>query len=472
MFYRPENAVAADVIPFYKNGEYYLFYLRDYRDLEKHGEGTPWCLLKTKDFVHFEDQDEVIERGAQDEQDLYVFTGSVFEKDGVCYIFYTGHNPHFIEQGKPQECVMLATSTDMKTWKKEPDFKLGPTDFMEMHDFRDPFVFQEEESGKYIMLLATRQKEGANERRGYTAYAVSDDLWNWEVKEEPFYAPGMYFTHECPDLFKLGEWWYLVFSEFTDKNLTHYRMAKNWNGPWITPKHDTFDNRNLYAAKTVSDGKDRYVIGWNPTNIDDKDYELEQWGGNVVVHKIIQQADGQLMVDMPETVREAYSEAVPCEVRSSCGFSEKTENGWSIGNANGYSDLILGTLKDECKISFEVTAAEGTHRFSVILNNDEAVERGYYVDFDLIMQRMVFDRRLRKRNDHPFILETERKIEISENKTYQVECLIDGPVLEVYFDHKVALSTRMNELKSDSFGFACVYGNVQITNLKVDTVRK
>lgn len=471
MFYRPEGAVAADVIPFYQNETFYLFYLRDYRDLEHHGEGTPWCLLKTKDFVHFEDQDEVIGRGAQEDQDLYVYTGSVFEKDGVCYIFYTGHNPHYIEQGKPQECILMATSTDMRTWEKQPDFKLKPTDQMELHDFRDPFVFQEEESGKYIMLLAARQKEGASDRRGYTAYAVSDDLWNWEIKDEPFYAPGMYFTHECPDLFQMGDWWYLVFSEFTDKHVTHYRMAKKWNGPWLTPKCDTFDNRNLYAAKTVSDGTDRYVIGWNPTNIEDKDYEPQQWGGNIVVHKIIQQTDGQLMVDMPESVRAAYCVEVPYEERSSCGFSEKSADGWNIGCVDGYSNLIFSGRKDVCRISFDVTAAEGTHCFSVILNNDEAAECGYSVDFDLVMQRIVMDRRPRRRNDHPFMLETERKAEICENKTYHVECLIDGPVLEVYFDHKTALSTRMNELQTEFFGFSCSYGNVRITNLKVTAVR-
>lgn len=472
MFYRPENAVAADVIPFFKNGEFYLFYLRDYRNPEKHGEGTPWCLLKTKDFVHFEDMDEVIPRGNRDEQDLYVFTGSVFEKDGSYYIFYTGHNPHYVEQGKPQECIMMAVSSDLRTWEKRPDFMLKPTDFMEPHDFRDPFVFREEESGEYIMLLAARHKTGANDRRGYTAYAASKDLWNWEVKEAAFYDPGMYFTHECPDLFRMGEWWYLVFSEFTDKNLTHYRMAKNWNGPWMSPEHDTFDNRNFYAAKTVSDGKDRYVIGWNPTNEKNKDYEPEQWGGNIVVHKLVQQEDGQLMVEMPETVRNAYQVSVPYEVKQTCGTVEQTENGWKIGTKNGYSDLILGNLTDECKISFEVTAEEDAHRFSLILNNDKQVESGYYVDFDLLMQRMVFDKRPRKRNDHPFILETERPIEISPNKTYQVECLIDGPVLEVYFDNKVALSTRMNEWKTEMFGFSCVYGTVHITNLKVDVFRK
>lgn len=470
MFYRPENSVAADVIPFYKNGEFYLFYLKDYRNAEEYGEGTPWFLLKTKDFVSFEEMGEVLTRGDKNEQDLYVFTGSVIDKDEKNYIFYTGHNPHYIDAGKPQEAVMMAVSTDMKIWKKQSEFILKVPDFMEMHDFRDPFVFWNEEIGKYIMLLAARHKTGAMERRGYTAYAVSDDLWHWEVKQEPFYDPELYFTHECPDLFQMGEWWYFVFSEFTDKVVTHYRMARSWNGPWITPEQDTFDNRNFYAAKTVSDGKNRFVIGWNPTNINNKDYEPEQWGGNIVVHKLVQQKDGQLMVQMPETICEAYNTSVMFSEKRLSGLVEKKEDGWVIGRRDGYSYLVFGELSEQCKISFDVAVENGTQKFSLILKNDEQVETGYYVNFDMIMQRMVFDRRPRKRNEHPFLLETERKIKIKEDIVYKVECLIDQSVLEVYFDNKVALSARMNEWKQKCFGIGCEYGKIYISNLKVDTI--
>lgn len=470
MFYRPENSVAADVIPFYKDGEFYLFYLRDYRNIEKCGEGTPWFLLKTKDFVSFEEMGEVLPRGGKEEQDLYVFTGSVIQKDEVNYIFYTGHNPHYIEDGRPQEAVMMATSTDMKIWTKQSDFLLQVPDFMEKNDFRDPFVFWNEEIEKYVMLLAARHKTGAVDRRGYTAYAVSDDLWNWEVKEEAFYDPGVYFTHECPDLFQIGEWWYLVFSEFTDKVITRYRMAKSWNGPWITPEYDTFDNRNFYAAKTVTDGKNRFAIGWNPTNVEDKDYEPEQWGGNIVVHKVVQQEDGQLMVEMPEMVRNAYKTPVAFRKKETSGVTTKKDDGWVIGKVDGFSCLTFEKMPDQCKLSFDVTAKNGVKKFFLTLNSDEKIETGYYVWFDLTMQRMAFDRRPRRRNEHPFILETERKINIKENVVYRVECLIDHSVLEVYFDDKVALSARMNELRADYFGFGCEYGEVEIQNLRIETI--
>lgn len=91
MFYKAEGkSVCADVIPFYEDGVFKLFYLNDYRDPEKHGEGCPWCLLTTKDLVEYDDKGPVLLRGGKDEQDLFVFTGCCVKNGGEYVIFYTG----------------------------------------------------------------------------------------------------------------------------------------------------------------------------------------------------------------------------------------------------------------------------------------------------------------------------------------------------------------------------------------------
>ncbi|MEJ7616680.1 MAG: hypothetical protein WKF30_06850 [Pyrinomonadaceae bacterium] len=59
-FYRPVNAWAADFIPFYAKDKFQLFYLLDWRDVPKHGEGTPWYLISTNDFVNYAEHGEVL----------------------------------------------------------------------------------------------------------------------------------------------------------------------------------------------------------------------------------------------------------------------------------------------------------------------------------------------------------------------------------------------------------------------------
>lgn len=465
MFFRPENSVAADVIPFYRENAYQLFYLRDFRNTEKYGEGTPWHLLETKDFVHFTERGEVISRGGKDEQDFYVFTGSVFEKDGVSYIFYTGYNPYFPEQGKRREVVMLAAGRDFKTWEKDESFRLSAPDCFEPHDFRDPFVFYNEETGEYNMLLAARLNYGPSRRRGCTAVAVSSDLRDWKVKEKPFYSPRLYYTHECPDLFRMGEWWYLVFSEFTEKCETHYRMSRSLEGPWLTPDYDTFDNRNFYAAKTVSDGKERYVIGWNPTHVENKDFENTQWGGNIVAHRIVQGEDGQLFVTIPKTVRDAYCVPLSWQEGYTIGNILKYRNGWQIGNPEGYSSMDLGELRENCRLSFTVEFSADCKMFYLFLNSDKDNEAAYYVGIDPVMGRLTFDRWPRLRSDYPFMLESERRVCVIPGRKYSMDVIKDGTVLEVYLDEKYAMSARMEEFGEGTFGFASSCGEVKIEGL-------
>jgi len=265
MFYRaPGKAVCADVIPFYHDGEFKLFYLRDYRDIENCGEGCPWCLLTTKDLVNYVDHGPVLLRGTQGEQDLYVFTGCCIKLGDKFVIYYTGHNPHLRRQGFPEQKILRATSDDLLHWEKDKDFVFEAPDYLEMHDFRDPFVYFDEEKQLYCMLIAARHKNNdATAHKGVTLVAHSKNGYDWELSKQDFYSPHAYFTHECPDLFKMGDWWYLVFSEFTDKILTKYRMAKSPNGPWITPKVDDFDGHAFYAAKSATDGKRRIMFDWN-----------------------------------------------------------------------------------------------------------------------------------------------------------------------------------------------------------------
>ncbi|MCC7209086.1 MAG: glycoside hydrolase, partial [Anaerolineae bacterium] len=162
LFYKPDDGVAADFIPFFWKGEFHLFYLKDYRDKANHGEGTPWFHLSTRDFVHFTDYGEALPRGGLNEQDLYVFTGCVFEHGGTFHIFYTGHNPHLRAAGKPEQAIMHATSPDLITWTKDPANPIlfaDPARY-EPHDWRDPFIFLNEETREFWMLLAAREKSG------------------------------------------------------------------------------------------------------------------------------------------------------------------------------------------------------------------------------------------------------------------------------------------------------------------------
>ena len=197
-------------------------------------------LLTTKDCVHYNPE---IATG------IVGGTGSVIKADGVYHLYYC-----IFESNPQRQYVCHATSTDLKSWTKYPEETFGPDESIYLlTDWRDPHVIWNEEEKCWWMLLCA-QSQGNTKRRGCVGLCKSTDLHHWTCCA-PLYSPQSSMSaYECPDIFYMNGWWYLVFSQFTDRFQTLYRMSRSCNGPWIRPKTDSFDGRAFYAAKTCSDG--------------------------------------------------------------------------------------------------------------------------------------------------------------------------------------------------------------------------
>jgi beta-fructofuranosidase len=458
-FYKPADAWAADFIPLYANGEFHLFFLLDWRNGDKHGEGTPWYRISTRDFVHFTEHGEMLPRGTKEEQDLYVFTGSAIKGKENYHIFYTGHNPYLAEKGKPQEGIMHAVSKDLLHWEKLRDQTFfAPKDRYETNDWRDPFVFWNDQTGEYNMLLAARFKEGIPRRRGLTALCTSKDLTTW-VSAEPFYAPALYYTHECPDLFEMGGWWYLLFSEFTDKVRTRYRMSRALKGPWTAPERDDFDGHAFYAAKTASDGKKRFLFGWNPTRDGAKDTGSWDWGGNLVVHELHQQANGELSVRVPGTVKAAFSQGQSFHFTPRAGHvtgaaADTSHAGGDLRiHAPGtFGAATAGKMPGTCSLVTTIIFEKGTKSCGLILRADKDVENCYYIRFEPFNNRLVFDKWSRDRSEMTQMVELERPLTAAPGTPLTIRVLIEGNKGVAYFNDVVAMNFRVYDFSEGDWG--------------------
>lgn len=451
-FYKPTNGWAADFIPLYTKGKFELFYLLDFRNGEEHGEGTPWYRISTNDFVNYTENGEAIPRGTKDDQDLFIFTGSAIEANGKYHIFYTGHNHHLADKNKPMQAVMHATSDDLKTWTKIPEHTFyAPENKYEKHDWRDPFVFWNDETKEYYMLLAARFKEGVSRRRGLTALCTSKDLIKWETKE-PFYAPNLYFTHECPDIFKMGDWWYLVFSEFTDRVKTRYVMSKSIKGPWIMPEVDDFDSHAFYAAKTASDGKKRFLFGWNPTRDENSDNGGWQWGGNLVVHEIYPNKNGHLLVRAPQSVRDAFKYDLKPEFRPITGNVTANDAIVQMKSPGSFSAALAQEVPKLGRITANCKFKKGAKEFGILFYATDDLEKSYYIRVEPAANRVVFDRWPRVRAEVPHMADFERPINLSNKNAVSLELFIEGTKGVLYVDDKVAMNFRAYDFKEGKWG--------------------
>lgn len=472
MFYRPDGkAVCADVIPFYENGEFKLFYLKDFRDTEHCGEGCDWNLLTTSDLVHYVDHGTVLKRGTFDEQDLYVYTGCCNRFGDDYYIYYTGHNPHKQKIGEPAQKILRAKSRDLLHWEKDPSFSLRAPAWLDMHDFRDPFIFYDDEHGRFVMLLAGRLKNDDPENcRGVTLAAYSENFFDWEVSDKPFFAPSAYYTHECPDLFRIGDWWYLLFSEFTDRFVTTYRMSKSLSGPWLTPEVNTFDGHAFYAAKSVSDGKRRILFGWNPIKDGERDLSPWQWGGSIVAHEILQNADGTLRVRCPEEVLANYGASCVPEKTFSMGSVVQSGNGFTVGNEYGRTILMFGKQPCRCKIEADFILGGETGDLGLLLGADFSKNQFYTLRLEPSFRRMSLDRWPRKDIFCHTTTDTERNVRLSAGVRHRLIVLIEGSVLEVYLDDSAAMGARMFDYRGE-WGVYAMSAVVRFENITVSEAK-
>lgn len=475
IFYKPEDAWAADFIPYYKDGVFHLFYLKDWRNPEINGEGTPWYKITTTDFVNFEDHGEMLARGASNEHDLYVFTGSVIEVDGIYHIFYTGHNHQFYTEADPKnpgQAVMHAVSRDLEKWEKIPeDTFFAPTDEYEVHDWRDPFVFYNEEAGEYYMLLSARKVCSHKLLRGCTAICASKDLKRWEIRA-PLWEPHTYYAHECPDLFRIGDWWYHIFSEFSDRHVTRYRMAKSLNGPWLSPKDDMFDGRAFYAAKTAGDGNRRFLFGWNPTKENENDKGCWQWGGSLIVHEIYQDEDGTLKVKIPNMVDKAFKDAETISFHSLDEVNNKTEKA-ALSSVSGTNIMLSdASLPDTYKIETTFKMNENTNRFGLLLNYSEAEDGGYAYLFDNYKQKVMFEYWPNFPQYRYNGICCERPISLKPDIEYKVKIIVENGICVLYFDNKVALGARMYDRTKGKLALMVSDGSVEFGNITVSRLNK
>src|SRR5262249_44983496 len=161
-------------------------------------------------------------------------------------------------------------------------------------------------------------------------------------------------------LFRMGEWWYLVYSTFSERHVTHYRMSRSLSGPWQAPENDTFDGRAYYAAKTASDGTRRFLFGWNATREQEQDYRPWQWGGTLVVHEIVQEADGSLSVRLPDSVAKAFATPQPCVWTPEKHAALSGPDAVAIDAADSFGYAMAGAMPSCCRLEATVVFEAGT----------------------------------------------------------------------------------------------------------------
>ena len=457
LYYQPKGYWFGDCMPFGKGDTFYLFHQRDTRKPCPFGEPFGWDLATTKDFVTYEDCGTAILRGDDTKQDQFIFAGSVCEdRDGVYHAFYTGFNRDYPKQGKPSQVLMHAISHDLKNWEKTNDaVTFTPQPGYDPDDWRDPFVLWDDEENQYILILGTRLAGDKHRQTGRTVYFTSTDLTNWTF-EGDFWAPDLFTMHEMPDLFKIGEWWYLITTEYSHASKQVYRMAKSLKGPWIAPEDDGFDGRAYYAGRTFELNGQRIIFGWVPSRANetdsahltyDENSDNEQfiWAGTFVAHEIYQREDGTLGCRVPQTVWDAFKEKTVL-----ADETLKRESG-------RVTKQVVSNAGDCYRFETTVTVKDGLRSFSVGLRDNEETGVSYCFTVLCAQNRVIFEKVPNWPWPQMNNIGLERPVHPNEDGTYHIQIIADDTIATLYING-VALNARMYTQPGDGIVLAAEDG--------------
>lgn len=471
-----------DPMPFYdaKNSEFKVLYLQDYANNKAYCFHPYWG-LKTKDCSSYESLGEILSAGSNDfQQDAALGTGCCFynEADGLYYIYYTGENGKCTNR----QVVMRATSPDFKTWTRDNLWQLnGPEYGYNGFDFRDPQIFKGDD-GKFHMVIATRPQAGGN---GIFAEFVSADMKSWE-NAGSFPMVWDRFC-ECPDVFKMGDWWYLVYSESFQTSWSRkvkYMMADSWenlkkcfNDPGANWPKDgregVLDSRAFYAGKTASNGTDRYIWGWCPyrpiddidarnINVGAGDGNEPKWGGALVCHKVLQHEDGTLTLTAVPSLNNKYNK--PQTVR------EMESKGYANGKLTGEGAYVLyNRLGYHNHMSFTVKTAGNTDKFGVSLFRGSDSKKYYTMVFNPEGEN---DRKINMEQEGAegkgFIEAVDSyKFQRPADNVYNIDIYTDNSVFVIYVNDNICYTMRLYGIQKNCWSINNYGGEIEVSNLKV-----
>ncbi len=233
------------------NGQYHAFF--------QHNPYAPvwgpmhWGHAVSKDLLHWEEVPIALKPEETYENSGGCFSGSAIEKDGKLYLFYTSVSK---ELGQTQSVAVSEDGIHFKKYKGNPVISYFPEEGSA--DFRDPKVSLID--GIYYMVVGS-----VLNKKGRVLLYTSEDLYNWQYLGVLYESVEYNDAIECPDFFKLGDKYVLMYSKINYKTHATQFVIGDFDGRKLIPEaYSTPEAGPQFYAPQTFESKDgrRIMIGW------------------------------------------------------------------------------------------------------------------------------------------------------------------------------------------------------------------
>lgn len=234
-----------------------IFFRNQYHVFFQHNPYAPWWgqmhwgHAASDDLLHWKELPIALYPDKAYENTGGCFSGSAIEKDGRLYLFYTSVSNKL---GQTQSMAYSDDGIHFTKYERNPIISKNP---LGSGDFRDPKVTLID--GAYYMVVGTGDRKS-----GKVLLFTSENLIDWNYLGILFEGADYAHCIECPDFFKFGSKYVLMFSKINEtERSTHFVVGDFENGKLVNYTVSRPEwGVDFYAPQTFSDGERRIMIGW------------------------------------------------------------------------------------------------------------------------------------------------------------------------------------------------------------------
>ncbi|MCB8936428.1 MAG: glycoside hydrolase family 32 protein [Anaerolineae bacterium] len=442
-------------------GQYHLFY--QYNPEGAFHGNIHWGHAVSADLVHWQDQPVALAPTPDSPDSGGCWSGSAIIAGGKPLIFYSGVYPQVV-------CVATG-SDDLNTWTKHPDNPIiaGPPpgiDAGDPPDFRDPYVWRE---GAWWYMVMGSRDDGVG---GVVLLYRSADLMNWEyVRQllagdqtalEPFWTGSVW---ECPNLIAVDGRHALIVSyqaHISGELLFPGYYVGDFSNDQFTPEVSGILEYGgyLYAPQAIVDERRRPIlIGWLLEGLSKAAQRAAGWSGVMSLPRLLSLGeDGTLRMQPVPELRQLRGEHLRVEQRI---VRPGAEN-------------ILDEVRGDCLEIEVVLEHDQAMSFGLRLRCSPDGSEQTTIRCDVTTNTVTVDRqRSSLGTDMQWGGSSKAAIveqaPLAMDGPVRMHIFLDRSVLEVFFDDRIVLSTRIYPTRPDSLGVELftVGGALRVRSLDV-----
>ena len=460
-----------DAHPVYHNGTWYVYYLELPFNTKNRGalEGVRQGLAVSEDLFHWEEVQAAIDTS----RSWWAVANA--EYDGQLYSMYNdvaGNRGYGIS--KTSDYINFT------------EIGLGfPYSSVPSADPRDPSLFYNEKDKEYWFLFSVKQNPALySNTSSEIYYSKTKDFIDFSPPESLF-RPGNSNVPECPELFKMGDRYYLLASWGTKRvGQVRYRYSDNPAGPWRRFPVDTLTPTEEMAPNSAQGDGRRIMIGWIPTYVNSTDGNPYQWGGHMAFPKeLYQTKDGQLRTRLAVTdnlLRKELLYTFPATNSTAANFIEGeadyvrgdgfTTEGRTLrySKNHDYGELWFQGEYINFDLEMDISLGKDSAGFGVVLKTGNEKFNGYEVFLDPNTNQLILREHFERMDKIAGI-----PIEMKYNNAMKLRIITDGNIIEVYLDDKFALSGRIHKFTSvNKLGVFTEYGSLEAKNINIYSLNR